>query len=356
MYSYDVVEHGKPLQLQIRETPVPKGQEVLVRISHAGLCHSDIHFWDGYFDLGGGKKAMLSDRGVKPPFTMGHEPLGIVVAVGEEVRGIDIGSRRLVYPWIGCGQCWACKAELDNLCPTQKSIGVGRPGAFSSHILVPDAKYLVDVDGLEDGVAAPLACSGLTSYAAVTKVGNLHPGDAVAVIGCGGVGMAAISILRAKGVEKVIACDVDQKKLDSALDLGATTAILSNRPDATQRLAQAADGRLAAAIDFVGMPATFDLAYYTLRKGGKFVLCGLHGGGLSVPMPPIAQRSISILGSFVGTLGDLRETVALAKSGKLAPPPYTVRPGSQINEALDDLIKGRVIGRTVLDFTADEPA
>ncbi|MCY1214718.1 L-threonine 3-dehydrogenase [compost metagenome] len=108
MLSYDVTEHGKPLQARLRETPAPKGSEVVVRITHCGVCHSDVHLWHGYFDLGAGRRAYLKDRGLVPPLTLGHEPLGVVEAIGPDVKDVRVGDKRVVYPWIGCGACRAC--------------------------------------------------------------------------------------------------------------------------------------------------------------------------------------------------------------------------------------------------------
>ena len=105
MLSYDVIEHGKPLQVRMRETPRPQGREVLVRVTRSGVCHSDLHIWEGFFDMGGGKKFYVRDRGCIPPFTVGHEPFGVVEAIGPDVTGVKVGDRRLVYPWIGCGKC-----------------------------------------------------------------------------------------------------------------------------------------------------------------------------------------------------------------------------------------------------------
>ena len=108
MISYQFMEHGKPLQKVLQDTPKPKGTEVLVRITRSGVCHSDLHIWDGYFEMGGGKRFYVKDRGCVPPFTLGHEPFGIVEAVGPKAKGAKIGQKRLVYPWIGCGKCAIC--------------------------------------------------------------------------------------------------------------------------------------------------------------------------------------------------------------------------------------------------------
>ena len=346
MISYQIIEHGKPLQKVLADTPKPQGGEVLVRITRSGVCHSDLHIWEGYFDLGGGKRFYVKERGCVPPFTPGHEPLGIVEAVGPKAPKSLVGKKRLVHPWIGCGKCAICKAGNDNYCVSGRRIpGVTRPGAYATHVLVPDAKYLVDSSGIEDSFAATLACSGVTAYSAAAKLPTLAPADRVAVIGCGGVGMAGIAVLRAKGAKNIVACDIDSEKLRIAIKLGARETVNTREPDAAQKLQG-----IAGAIDFVGMPATAALGIGALRNGGRYVVVGLYGGELVHPLPPIAQRAIGIQGSYVGSLQELKAVVALAKKGKLKPMPVETRPAEQANQSLEDLKGGRVVGRVVLDF------
>jgi D-arabinose 1-dehydrogenase-like Zn-dependent alcohol dehydrogenase len=350
MITYDIVEHGKPLQKVLKDTPKPSGTEVLVRITRSGVCHSDLHIWDGYFELGGGKRFYVRDRGCVPPFTMGHEPFGVVEAAGKKAKGVRPGQKRIVYPWIGCGECPVCRDGQDNYCLKQRFVGVMTPGAYSTHLLVPHPRYLVDASGVDESFAATLACSGLTAYSAIGKIPPRNPRDWVAVVGCGGLGLVAISILRAKGIGNVIACDVDAVKLAAATKLGATKTLDTRAPDASARLQALAGGYLAAAIDFVGMPATHALAYPALRKGGRYILCGLFGGEITLPMPPIAQRAVAVMGSYVGNLQELKEVVTLAKKGKLKPTPVSTRPVTEVNEILESLKAGKVLGRVVLDF------
>jgi D-arabinose 1-dehydrogenase-like Zn-dependent alcohol dehydrogenase len=354
MISYQIVEHGKPLQKVLSETPVPKGGEVLVRITRSGVCHSDVHIWDGYFDWGGGKLFYVKERGCVPPFTMGHEPFGVVEAVGPKAKGkVKVGQKRLVYPWIGCGKCAVCKAGQDNYCVSgSRFLGVNRAGAYSTHVLVPDAKYLLDTSGIDDAFASTLACSAITVYSAINKlpgfegkVATAAAKDRVAVFGCGGLGLIAISVLRAKGAKNIVACDIDDAKLAAAAKLGAKETVNTKAPDAAQKLAG-----IAAAADFVGAPATAALGLGALRKGGRYVLCGLFGGELKHPMPPIAQRAIGIIGSYVGNLQELKEVVALAKKKKIKPMPIEVRAADQASAALAELKDGRILGRVVLDF------
>lgn len=346
MISYQIIEHGKPLQKVAFETPKPQGSEVLVRITRAGVCHSDLHIWEGYFDLGGGKRFYVKERGCIPPFTLGHEPFGVVEALGPRAKGVRVGQKRIVYPWIGCGKCAVCKAGQDNYCVSgTRFLGVNRPGAYSTHVLVPDPKYLIDAAGIDDAFAATLACSGLTAYSATAKLPVLNKGDSVAVLGCGGLGLIGISVLRAKGVKHIVGCDIDAAKLAAAAKQGARTTVNTLDAGALQRLQG-----IAAAIDFVGSPATAALGIASLRKGGRYVICGLYGGELVHPLPPIAQRAIGIVGSYVGNLQELKEVVALAKKGRIRPMPVETRPAQEANRALEDLKAGRVLGRVVLDF------
>ena len=350
MISYQVIEHGKPLQKVLASTPQPKGSEVLVRVTRAGVCHSDLHIWDGYFDLGGGKRFYVKDRGCVPPFTLGHEPLGIIEALGPKAKGVKVGQKRLVYPWIGCGKCAVCRAGQDNYCVSgSRYLGVNRAGAYSTHLLVPDAKYLVDTAGIDDSFAATLACSALTAYSAAAKLPATGAREEVAVLGCGGLGLVALSVLRARGVKNIVACDVDEAKLAAARKLGARRTLHTGAEDAAAQLQG-----MAAVLDFVGSPKTAALGLAALRKGGRYVICGLYGGELVHPLPPIAQRAIGIIGSYVGNLQELKEVVALAKRRKLKPLPIDTRPAAQANAALEDLKAGRVVGRVVLDFETVE--
>jgi D-arabinose 1-dehydrogenase-like Zn-dependent alcohol dehydrogenase len=349
MISYDIVEHGKPLQRAMRDTPKPHGTEVLVRITHCGVCHSDLHIWDGYFDLGSGKRFYVKDRGCVLPFTLGHEPFGTVEALGPEVTGVTVGAKRLVFPWIGCGQCAICVSGRDNYCLSHRFVGVVRPGGYGSHIIVPHPKYLIDATGIDDSFAATLACSGVTTYSAIKKLPELGPRDWVVVLGCGGLGLIAISTLQALGIERVIACDVDDAKLAAARAQGAREGVNArDAQSALSRIQSISAGSVAAALDFVGMPATANLGIAALAKGGRYIICGLFGGEITLSLPPIAQRAIAIVGSYVGNVQELQEVVALARSGKLKPTPVETRPAADVNRVLDELKAGAIVGRVVL--------
>jgi D-arabinose 1-dehydrogenase-like Zn-dependent alcohol dehydrogenase len=355
MHSYDIAEWGKPLQQRLRETPQPGPEEVLMKLRFCGVCHSDVHIREGYFDMGGGNKLMLGERGTKLPLTPGHEPIGTVQAVGSAVTGVKLGHTYLVNPWIGCGQCRFCMMGRDNLCNAMRSMGVATQGGFASHLLVPHVRYLVDAEGLDPASSAVLACSGVTAYSAVQKFGSLDAQDWVAVLGCGGVGLMAVSILSAMGHPRVIACDIDDSKLQAALAMGAAAAVNLKTTPGPAELLKISGGGLAHMADFVGAPATSQLALPALLKGGQLVVVGLFGGALPMPLPALAMREISIRGSAVGNTAQIRELVALVRAGKLKLPAVHVRPLAEAEAALRDLEAGKVIGRVVLD-TADAAA
>tara|TARA_Y100001934_G_scaffold248058_1_gene308353 strand:+ start:331 stop:789 length:459 start_codon:yes stop_codon:yes gene_type:complete len=124
--SYQIIEWGKPLERREYDNPEPEGSEVLLRVTGCGVCHSDLHIWEGHFDLGEGKRITLEDRGLEFPFTMGHEVVGEVLALGPDAEGVSPGDRRVVYPWIGCGDCDTCARDDDLLCLAPRAVGMRR--------------------------------------------------------------------------------------------------------------------------------------------------------------------------------------------------------------------------------------
>jgi len=194
---YCLTAHHQPLVRREEDVPEPKGGEVLVKILGAGVCHSDIHIWDGEYDLGGGKKLVLKDRGVSLPLVMGHEIAGEVAALGPDAKGVRVGDKVLVYPWLGCGECPICLRDEENLCLKPSSLGVYRAGGYAEYVLAPRAKYCIGLDDLDPAEAAPLACSGVTTYSALRKFGPAIADAPVVIMGAGGLGHMALTVLRA---------------------------------------------------------------------------------------------------------------------------------------------------------------
>jgi len=159
----------------------------------AGVCHSDVHLWEGYFDMGGGNK-YSTEKTMAPPRTMGHEIVGDVVAIGPDAKGAKVGDKAVVYPWIGCGKCWYCQNGIEHLCPTPRALGVNKDGGYADHVLVPDAKYLYPYGNLPTELACLYACSGITAFGAVKKAVGQDGGKPILVIGAGGVGLMGVAL------------------------------------------------------------------------------------------------------------------------------------------------------------------
>ena len=225
--SYDLIEWGKPFEKRQNALPEPTGPEVLVRVTAAGLCHSDLHVQKGFMDLGQEGKLTFAERGAVLPMTFGHEVAGIVQAVGPEVNSVKPGQQVLVFPWIGCGECDACNEDRESDCATMRIIGLKQKGGFATHCLVEHDKFLVDIDGLDAADVVPHACSGITVFNALEKMGALRSDEWIAIMGCGGLGMNAISIARAMSFNNIIAVDIDNGKLEAALEMGATKVLNS---------------------------------------------------------------------------------------------------------------------------------
>ena len=348
MKSYDVCECGAPLRLMERPTPKPKGTEVLLKIVAAGVCHSDLHIWEGYYDLGGGKRLKLSDRGVKLPLTMGHENVGEVVGFGPDAAGVKLGGRKLVHPWLGCGECAMCRCGDEQLCRTPFSIGVFRAGGYADYLLVPHPRYLFDIGNISPERAAPLACSGITTYGALKKVGSLLQEEPIVIIGAGGLGLMCLSLHKAMGGKGAIVVDIDPVKREAAKKAGAQTTVDGGAPDAAKQIIEATNGGGWAVIDLVGATRTVQLALDSLAKGGKLIIVGLFGGDITIPTPSFPLRAMTIQGTYVGSLTEMAELLDLVRRKGVPDLPVATRPLAAVNDALDELKRGKVIGRLVL--------
>ncbi len=348
MKSYQIREWGGPLELEERPTPTPKGREVLLRITAAGICHSDLHIQDGFFDLGQGDKVDFAKLGAKLPLTLGHEIAGVVEAVGEEVTEVATGEAYIAFPWIGCRSCGVCQHEREQFCMTPKFLGARVDGGYSDHVIVPDPVYLVPHEGIPSELACTYACAGLTAYSALGKAHRLGEKDSLLLIGAGGVGLSALHMARELTRAKLVVADVDPEKRALAEAAGAFAVIDNGTDDAVAEVLDITRGGARAAIDFVGAVSSAQFGLSCLKKGGKLIVVGLYGGALPVSLPLMPVRSLIIQGSYVGTLDELRDLVSLGQAGKVPPIPLDPRPLDQAPESLDDLRAGKVSGRVIL--------
>jgi D-arabinose 1-dehydrogenase-like Zn-dependent alcohol dehydrogenase len=350
MKSFKVTEFSEPLAPVDAPTPEPSGSEVLLKVKAAGVCHSDLHIWEGGYQLGHGRGQLsLKDRGISLPLTMGHETVGEVLALGPQAKGegVAVGETRLIYPWIGCGTCAVCRAGDENMCMRPRCLGVYCDGGYADHITVPHPRYLLDLKGLDPVEAAPYACSGVTTYSALKKV-EFALGEPIVIFGAGGLGLMALALLKAMGGKGAIMVDIDARKREAAMSAGALGTVDGAAPDAVRQLVKMAGQPIRAAIDLVGNPQTATTGFDCLTRGGKLVMVGLFGGGAPWALPLIPIKALTIQGSYVGNLRETQELLDLIHAKKVEPIPVTRRPLDKAYETMLELKEGKLVGRAVL--------
>jgi len=300
---------------------------------------------DGYFALGTDKRLDITkDRPL--PFTLGHEIAGVIEDAGEKAAGATAGRRIAVYPWIGCGNCAACRGGEENLCSAHRHLGIAADGGFASHVLVPHSRYLIEYEPLSPSFAGPLMCSGLTAYAALRRLGDRERGP-VLLVGLGGVGMMGLAFARAIFRDPPIVADIDAAKRAAAIAAGASAAYDPSDPEARRDILKQTGGVLGVC-DFVGSDRSLQFSTGVIARGGKIVVTGLLGGMFTMASAMFAIKAMTIEGTLTGTLAQAREVIDLARSGAVAPIPTRERPFSEAQAAFDDLRAARVVGRTVL--------
>lgn len=349
MKSARITGPNEPLAVTESETPKPQGDQVLVKVKSVGVCHSDLHLWEGGYDLGDGQFMKVTDRGVKYPVTPGHEIVGIVEEIGDSVSGISKGDEVLVFPWIGCGECPACRVGNENLCDTPKSMGVFQDGGYSDYSLIPNFKYLAKLDGVNPDSATSLACSGLTAYTAIKKANQNSP-EFLVIVGAGGLGLMGVQIAKAITDAKIVCVDLDDQKLETAKEMGADFTVNSKDPETIQKIMSICNDKGAdSVVDFVNAPPTVKTGLAILRKRGNLVLVGLFGGSLELSLVTIPLKSIIIQGAYTGNYNDMVELLALARKGTINPVISKRYSLNEANTALEDLKARKILGRAVIN-------
>ena len=350
MKSAKITEINQPLQIQENKTPKPKGSQVLVKVQSSGVCHSDIHLWEGGYEGPQGQFLKTTDRGVKYPLTPGHEIAGVIDSLGEQAEGFAKNEKVLVFPWIGEGLCPACRTGEENLCDKPRSLGIYNDGGYAEYVLVPSYKYLVKLGNeIDTDTSAPLSCSALTAYGAV-KNGNLTPNDNVVIVGTGGLGLMAIQLAKAITGSRIIALDRDNNKLKAAKENGADNIINSQKEDPVKAVMELTEKMGAdAVIDFVNASSTVETDINFLRRRAKLVLVGLFGGELKLNLITMPTRSYKLIGSYTGSMNDLIELVSLAKRGIIKPIISNKFRLDEATKALRMLKDGKILGRGVIN-------
>ncbi len=336
---------GSPEVVEI-DRPVPGPGQVLLKVTAAGLCHSDVFVMsipeEQYF-LG------------TLPLTLGHEGVGTVVELGAGVSSVAIDQNVAVYgPW-GCGVCHQCAQGHENYCERAAALailapGLGAPGAMAEYMIVDNARHLVDIGDLDPAIAAPLTDAALTPYHAIkASLPKLGAGTTTVVLGAGGLGHLGIQILRELSGARIIALDVDESKLQLARESGAHETLLSSDPEVVAKVRELTKGRMAEGVfDFAGFQESLDVARQVVGVGGDFKIVGLGMGGATIPVGFFATPyEAHVATTYWGYREELFEVIEMAQAGRLD---VHVERFSidQAPEAYERLHRGTLDGRAVI--------
>lgn len=338
MHAWRLLAWGEPPALVEVPVPRPVGEQVLLRVDAAGLCHSDLHMMD-------------ADPGAMPfplPFTLGHEVVGTVVAVGEDATPL-VSGRFAVHGIWACGECRQCVRGRDNHCLALTGAigaGIGLDGGLADYVLVPSARHLVSADDGDPVALAPLTDAALTAFHALRPHRLGLPGSVVVVIGIGGLGHLALQLLADSGVTRLVAVDPREEARALARQLGAGE-VVSSVSAAASALTGPDVGGADLVLDFVGSSMTVRATPGLLAPGGQVVLVGSAGGSLTVRKGGDCPRGWGLSAPFWGTHDDLVEVVALAAAGLLHAETETYSLTDAI-VAYDRLRAGLVQGRAVV--------
>jgi propanol-preferring alcohol dehydrogenase len=335
-----IVDKIGNISIQDRPKPTPGNEEALVKISSAGVCHSDLHLYNGDWPV------------IQPPFPLGHEAIGVVEELGNGAEKYIKQGDRVILGLGGtagaywCGACEYCLAGKPMLCAQRRNL----IGTFSEYISIW-AKALVKLPEEVSDTEVPLACAGLTAYSAVKKLGRfgIQIGKPVAVIGAaGGLGHYAVQIAKAFGY-KVIGVDISPEKLSFVEELGADYALDTNK---VKRFVDKTFGGVDASIVFASKVAGFELGMNLIKVGGVCIIVGLPAfreGMMSINPFQFILRGYHLTGSLVGTVEEMRELVQLSAEGKVKTHVGRVANLSDLNQVFEELEQGRFVGRAIID-------
>jgi len=329
---------GKPLELRTVPRPAPGAGELLVNVVACGLCHSDLHYLDH------GTPTVKA-----PPLILGHEISGTVVDVGPGVSAERIGEGVVLSSISTCGSCVACRSGRENQCAAQRMIGNSVDGGLTEYVVWParDAFTVPPELPLED--ASVIADALTTAYHAVVRRGRLVAGETVAIFGCGGVGLSAVQVAALTGA-RVIAIDIDAKKLALARAFGAELTFDAKDPDLVKALKRATAGGPDLAIEAIGKPEVQELALSVVRTGGRLVLLGFAAKPMSVQGGRVTFRELEIIGTLGCRNVDFPVVIDLVRRGKLAITPLVSHRHrlEEVNAGFDALRAGTGIRHVVV--------
>lgn len=334
---------GRALAIEDRPVPRPGPGEVLVKVAACGVCHTDLHYLD---------------HGVKtfkePPLILGHEPSGTVAECGPEAPLFKTGERVLLPAVMTCGICRLCRLGRENICEAMRMLGNHLDGAYAEYVIAPekDLFRLPDSVPLEEGSLIADALS--TPFHAVTRRGEVRPGDTVVVYGCGGVGMNLVQIAVAAG-GRVVAVDLSEEKLELARRFGAAEVVHAKTAgDVPKQVRRMTDGGADVAFEAIGLPATIRQAFDSVRTGGRLVVVGFASEEVALPVSRIMFREITVLGSLGCRPVDYPPLIRMVADGRIRVKELVSHrfPLEGINEAFDLLRRGAALRSIVVPGAA----
>jgi propanol-preferring alcohol dehydrogenase len=321
-----------PLVIEEIEIPKPGPGETLIEVKACGICATDVH---------------TALEGTVPtaytPITLGHEPAGIISALGDGIKGWQKGDRVAVYPQITCGTCPPCREGRHGICVNSRVLGMHRDGAFADYLVIPAENLVRIPENVSFPEAAIMTDAVATPFHAVTNRAQVKPGETVAVFGCGGLGMNAIQICRLAGAAKIIAVDISDAVLERALRVGADVTVNAAAAKAYKEVKAATGGHgVDIAFEFVGVNSAIDQAVRSLRRGGRAVIVGIGPERIDISPPFFfVYNDLALIGSFGSNIADLQSLMGLAASGKLdlSESISSVIAMQEVNQGISDLEK-----------------
>ncbi len=330
--------HGpkKPLRLETVPSPEPGPGDVLVRVTAAGICHTELHFLSGLLDLG------------VAPLTLGHEIVGRIERVGAGVPAERAGERVIVYYYVGCGRCPHCLVGDENLCDALRAeYGFVTDGGFAEYVRAPGRNAIRLPDAVSDAAAAPIGCAVTTAVHA-SRLASVRLGDWVVVYGAGAVGFGLVQVARLAGA-RVIAVGRTPAKLEKARALGAEHAVRAGAEDVAGRVRELTGGRGADVVfELVATKDTMADAVKALAKRGRLVFVGYSQDAFQVHPIQLVIGEQVVTASVGNTLAELERAVDLVASGRVHTVVDRTLPLDRFQEGIDALEAGRLVGRAVL--------
>ena len=304
MKAVQLIKINKDLEDREIPIPVPKPDEVLIKIKAAGICHSDVHYRDGVSSVG------------YRPISLGHEVAGVIEKLGSNVLDLQVGERVCLNYMITCGKCKYCVQGTEQFCEQGKMIGKDVDGGYAEYIAIPTRGVLKLPDSISFEHASVMMCSSSTSLHALRKT-RFKPGETIAIFGLGGLGISALQLAKAFGAREIYAIDIDSRKLETAKEMGAIP-INAKKNDPVKKMMELTAGEgVDVALELIGLSVTMDQGVRSLARFGRLGLVGITANTFDISSYEAICREKEIIGVSDHLLSELPFLLDLAEQGKL---------------------------------------